>query len=315
MHPLTDEEIDRYHRHVLPFDKAGGFDIEGRGSAFIHRIDGCYSNVIGLPLAKLAKMLKKVGVSVLSLIMAFYFSACTSEFNLATNQQEMYLYSTDREVEIGASVASKINEKYKMVSDVDMNERAQGILASIVAVSDRKDIVYFIKIIDDEEIINAASLPGGYIYIFKGLMDKIKSDDQLAAVIAHEVGHITARHAVKNIQNSYAAILLQLAAIGTDAKLATGVSATLVTVFMDNSQEAEFEADRLSIKYLQKAGYDRKAMVEFLEELRRQQEKGPVRAFSYWRTHPHLNQRIASANQVISGRLEFKDYLNLTGDN
>ena len=62
---LTDEEIARYHRRVDPFDKAGGFDIEGWGSIFIHRIEGCYSNVIGLPMAKLAGMLKKVGVFIL----------------------------------------------------------------------------------------------------------------------------------------------------------------------------------------------------------------------------------------------------------
>lgn len=65
MIPLTGKEIAQYHRRVSPFDKAGGFDIEGWGSIFIHRIEGCYSNVIGLPMAKLAGMLKKVGVSIL----------------------------------------------------------------------------------------------------------------------------------------------------------------------------------------------------------------------------------------------------------
>ncbi len=65
MIPLSDEEIAQYHKRVDPFDKAGGFDIEGWGSIFIHRIEGCYSNVIGLPMAKLSQMLKKVGVSIL----------------------------------------------------------------------------------------------------------------------------------------------------------------------------------------------------------------------------------------------------------
>jgi len=65
MIPLTGKEIAQYHRRIDPFDKAGGFDIEGWGSIFIHRIEGCYSNVIGLPMAKLASMLKKVGVSIL----------------------------------------------------------------------------------------------------------------------------------------------------------------------------------------------------------------------------------------------------------
>ena len=65
MLPLSDEEIISYHKKVNPFDKAGGFDIEGFGSIFIQRIEGCYSNVIGLPIAKLSEMLKKVGVSLL----------------------------------------------------------------------------------------------------------------------------------------------------------------------------------------------------------------------------------------------------------
>ncbi|VAX35896.1 Septum formation protein Maf [hydrothermal vent metagenome] len=62
---LTDKEIAAYHKRVNPFDKAGGFDIEGLGSVFIRRIEGCYSNVVGLPIAKVSNMLKKVGVSIL----------------------------------------------------------------------------------------------------------------------------------------------------------------------------------------------------------------------------------------------------------
>ena len=65
MTKITDQAIDRYHKLVSPLDKAGGFDIEGKGALFIPRIEGCYFNVVGLPLAKLAEMLKKFGVNVL----------------------------------------------------------------------------------------------------------------------------------------------------------------------------------------------------------------------------------------------------------
>ena len=65
MHKLLDEEINRYHQLTSPLDKAGGFDIEGRGALFINRIDGCYTNVIGLPLPKLRVMLKRFGVHLL----------------------------------------------------------------------------------------------------------------------------------------------------------------------------------------------------------------------------------------------------------
>ncbi len=65
MQKLSDDEIDRYHRFTNPLDKAGGFDIEGRGGLFIHRVEGCYSNVIGLPLPKLRMMLKSFGIKIL----------------------------------------------------------------------------------------------------------------------------------------------------------------------------------------------------------------------------------------------------------
>lgn len=312
MVPLTDQEIDRYHQKISPLDKAGSFDIEGWGSLFIRRIEGCYTNVIGLPMARLAMMLKKVGVSILGLVMMFYISGCTTEYNLATDQQERYMFSSDQEVNMGTKVAAAIEEEFEIVPDVDINERAERILEKIVAVSDRKDIVYFIKILDDEEMVNAVSLPGGYVYLFKGLVDKLKTDDELAGVIAHEVGHITARHGIKRLQNSYGALLLQVASTQTrSAQAVRGVSLALNSLFMEYSQLAEFEADDLGVEYMKKAGYDPTAMVKVLEVLRAAQEKEPARPFTYWRTHPHIPQRIANVNQEITGKLEFRDYLNL----
>jgi predicted Zn-dependent protease len=85
-------------------------------------------------------------------------------------------------------------------------------------------------------------------------------------------------------------------------------------MFFANSQEAEFEADRLGIKYMKAAGYDPKGMIEMLGILREQANKQPIREFSYWRTHPYLPERMAAANKEVSGSMEFKDYLNLTGE-
>ncbi|MFA6378482.1 MAG: Maf family protein, partial [Candidatus Omnitrophota bacterium] len=85
MTPLTDQEIDTYYRHTPGEDKAGGFDIEGRGAFFVKRIEGCYSNVVGLPLAKLRIMLKEFGVHLLCLFFCFSLAGCTTtEYNLAT---------------------------------------------------------------------------------------------------------------------------------------------------------------------------------------------------------------------------------------
>ncbi len=312
MSHLSDEEIDRYHRKVHPFDKAGGFDMEGVGSLFIHRIEGCYTNVLGLPMAKLHKMLKKIGVSILSCFFLVNIWGCTTEYNLATQQEETLLYGTEKEVKIGEAVSAQVEEQYKVITDVDVNERVEKILDRIVNVCDRKDIVYFIKILDDD-IMNAVSLPGGYVYVFKGILDHVDNDDQLAGVIAHEVGHITAKHSIKRLQASYAAMVAQILSTQANGNIAGGVGFALTSLFLEHSQADELQADKLSVKYLKKAGYDPKGIAEFLAKLKEEQEKAPVQPYSYWRTHPHLPQRIAVVNQEISGKIEFKDYLNILG--
>jgi len=247
--------------------------------------------------------------------MIFAVMGCTTEYNLATQKQETLIYSSEREVKIGDKIAPKIEARYDIVTDVDVNERIERIFKRIVAVCDRKDLVYFIKIID-EDPINAVSLPGGYVYVFRGLIDKAQSDDQIAGVIAHEIGHITAKHGIKRMQNAYAAMAVQLAAMSSrGANVASGTNLALTSLFVEHTQKAEFEADRLSVKYLKKAGYNPAEMAEFLKIVKREKEKAPLRRYSYWRTHPNISQRISVVNQAVTGKLEFRDYLNLTGEN
>jgi len=225
------------------------------------------------------------------------------------------LDGTEKEIKIGDKIAPKIEARYDIVTDVDVNERIERIFKRIVAVCDRKDLVYFIKIID-EDSINAVSLPGGYVYIFRGLIEKAENDDQIAGVIAHEIGHITAKHGIKRVQNAYAAMAVQFAAMSSrGANVASGTNLALTSLFLEHTQQAEFEADRLSVKYSKKAGYDPMAMAEFLKIIKREKEKAPLRKFSYWRTHPNISQRISVVNQAVTGKLEFRDYLNLTGEN
>ncbi len=311
---LSNEEIERYHNKVSPLDKAGGFDIEGHGALFIRRIEGCYFNVIGLPMAKLFQMLKKMGVHLLGLVLLLGLFGCATEYNLATGKHETLLYGTDKEVSIGNSLSRQFDKHYKYVEDVDTNERVQRILDCIVAVCDRQELVYSIRVIDEDKL-NAVSLPGGYVYVFKGLLDKLKTDDQLAGVIGHEVGHITARHAIKKLQSMYGYTLLQIATIGSgNAQMAPGLDAAFTSVFLEYSQQDEFQADQLGIKYARKAGFNPAGMGEALAILKAEEDKEPGRPFSYWRTHPHLSQRISQARADVKGQLEFRDYLNLTGE-
>jgi septum formation protein len=320
---LDDKEIDRYHKEVPPMDKAGGFDIEGRGGLFIPRIEGCYFNVVGLPLAKLAQMLKKFGVHALMLAVMFTASGCSgiaTNFNTATGGQETTIYSTDREQQIGAAVAAELEKDFKVVDDAALNVRVERITNRLVAVCDRKELVYITKVVEEKDLkgekplVNAVSLPGGYIYVFKGLLEYIQSDEQLAAVIAHEIAHITARHSIKRLQASYGSLALIVAAMQANSQLAGGVAATLDTMFLAYSQDDEIQSDTLGIKYMKAAGYDPQGMVAMLESLQGYDRKQPIRPKMYGRTHPYVHQRIASADRVIKGELSFRDYVRLTGE-
>jgi len=253
----------------------------------------------------------KTGVCPYLIGMVFFLTGCMTEYNLATKKEEIMIYGTEKEVKIGSKVAEKFEANYEIIDDVDVNERVQNILKRIVKVCDRKDVVYFIKVVN-KDYANAISLPGGYIYIFKGIIDRVETDDQLAGVIAHEVAHITARHGIKRLQSAYGALFLQVLSSQTDA--ARGVNLALTSLFLEYSQEAEFEADKLSVKYLRNAGYDPKGTLEFLGKLKEEKKKEPLKQFSYWRTHPHISQRMAVVNQEITGKLGFKDYLNLIGN-
>lgn len=252
----------------------------------------------------------------LLLIMAcsLILAGCETEYNTALHRQETLFYNDDKEKNIGASVALSVEKEMKIDTDVDINERVQKILKKIVAVCDRQELVYTIRVID-EDVMNAFSLPGGYIYIYKGLIDKMDNDDQLAGVIGHEVGHVVAKHALKRLQAAYGTTILEGAAmVSGQGALAAGIDLTASSVFFINSREDEFQADRLGVKYMRLAGYDPSQMKVMLAKLLKEQNKKGSQPMSYWRTHPYIPLRIAKVDAEANGKGQFKDYLNLTGE-
>lgn len=248
------------------------------------------------------------------LVVLASLSGCATEYNLATGREETLLYGTEKEISIGDAVARQVDAEFTIVSDLDKNGRVQRILNRIVAVCDRQELVYTIKVIEDDKV-NAFSLPGGYVYIFTGLMDKLKEDDQLAGVIAHEVGHITAKHGMKRLQNAYGYTLLQVLAAGTGSRdLAYGTNVILTSLFFAYSRQDEFESDELGVKYMKKAGYDPGKMIDVLTILKEQEAKAPPKEANYLRTHPYPNERMGIVNKAITGQIGFRDYLNLMGN-
>jgi len=315
MDKLSDEEISNYFRQVSTLDKAGSFDIQGKGAFFIRRIEGCFYNVVGLPVSKLYRMLKKLNISLLLIFLTTaFFSGCSTEYNVATGQEEKFYfaYSTDNEVQMGKNIAKQVEKEYKLYDDPLVVKRVKDIGAKIVAVSDRKDIDYEFKVLDEDEV-NAVSLPGGIVYINKGLIEKIDNDDQLAGVVAHEVGHIVARHSIKKLQalQGYSILRLLVAVAPNTGGVGQAADEAFVQLLLGYSREDELLADQLGARYEKLAGYNPEGMVQFLNKLQDINRRSPLRERSYYKTHPYVPDRVRVVKGELGQNMDFDDYINI----
>lgn len=243
--------------------------------------------------------------------------APTSSYNVATQRQETLFISTDREIALGESVAKQVEEEFTVVRDPELTQRLDRVGSRIAGVADRKDLSYRFTIVEikeeEEDQPNAFALPGGPVYVTRSLLELVESDDELAAVLGHEVGHIVGKHAVKRIQGAVGLQMLQILAAGTgaaDARTRQGMELAFVSLLLEYSQQDELEADRLSTRYLKAAGYDPSAAITFMQRLRDHTFKQPMRRYSYFRTHPYYADRIRLLRQHAEGQITFDDYIN-----
>ncbi len=318
MDRLKDKEIGAYFSRVSPLDKAGSFDIQGKGAFFIRRIEGCFYNVVGIPLRKLYLLLKGAGVEVFTVacfllpLAGVLLSGCSSEYNIVTGEQEAYYYSTDREVAMGKSLRKEIEKQYKPVDDPLVQKRVRDIGKRIVSVCDRKDISYHFMALDDDQV-NAVSLPGGYVYVFKGLIDKVSGDDELAGVIAHEVGHIVARHSIKKLQAmmSYNLFRLLTSQVPSSGEVGAAADIAFTELFLGYAREDELLADELGARYEKLAGFDPRGMLTFLKKLQDIDRRKPLAPINYFKTHPYVPDRVRTVKQELGEGMDFTDYINI----
>lgn len=252
-------------------------------------------------------------ISYLLFLVSALSGCVTSEYNLATKKQELYIYSNEKEEKMGQNISREVEEEYKVVNDVFVQERVNQIGQRIVTICDRKDLRYHFTVLDDKEV-NAFALPGGHVYIFKGLYDKIgNNDDELAGVLAHEVGHITCRHSIKKLQAMWGYMLARtlVAASPQGGEGGQAMDIAFNQILLGYSKEDEYQADLLGAKYMQNAGYDPEKMIALLNRLHKINQRGPTRPYSYDRTHPFTAERIAAIKQGMGRNVDFNDYMNL----
>jgi predicted Zn-dependent protease len=228
--------------------------------------------------------------------------------NPVTGDSDLVFMSEDEEIAIGRKTHQEIIDHYGVYDDQALNDYVQRVGRKLAQVSHRNNLIYRFTVLDSPEV-NAFALPGGYIYITRGLLVYLNSEAQLAAVLGHEIGHVTARHAVR--QHSAAmttGILGAVIAAATDIPAAgdlTNVAGTALVRGYGRSHE--LEADRLGSEYLARAGYDPNAMLDvirvlkdqelFENQLAKEEEREPKTYHGLFSTHPDNDQRLQEVVQ------------------
>jgi predicted Zn-dependent protease len=206
--------------------------------------------------------------------------------------------SVEKEVALGRQLAAEVDRQAKFIDDPVITEYVNRVAQNLVLHSDAK-VPFTVKVIDSDEV-NAFALPGGFFYVNKGLILAADNEAELAGVMAHEISHVIARHAVENqtkanlMQYGTLAGIILLGGIpGMVLQNTAGIG--MMTAFMKFSRSAEAEADKLGTEYLYAAGYDPTALATMFEKLEAKNKKKPGTIAKIFADHPAPADRRAAS--------------------
>jgi len=228
-------------------------------------------------------------------------------------------YSTNWEVAMGHQYSTEIDKASHLITDPVITEYVNRIGQNLVKNSDAK-VPFTIKVLDADEV-NAMALPGGFLYVNSGLILACDSEDELAGVMSHEISHVIAHHAARNMTRmNYTQIGMVPVMILTQGSLAgLGIyEASQVAIpitFLQFSRSYEAEADYLGVQWMYKAGYDPQGMVSIFEKLSALEKHKPGALSKAFEDHPATPDRIAAVEQEIATILPPRpDYLVTTSE-
>ena len=211
-------------------------------------------------------------------------------------------YSTETEIRMGKSYAMQLEKSVKFVNDPVVVEYVNRIAQNLVKNSDAK-VPFTIKVIDSDEV-NAMALPGGFMYVNSGLILTADDEAEMAGVIAHEIGHVAAHHAVREqTRMNYAQLgTIPLIFIGgwTGYGIYEAAQIGIPLTFLQFSRGFESQADFLGVQYMYRSGYDPQAFVTIFEKLENLEKTKPHLISKAFSSHPQTPDRIESTQKEIA---------------
>ena len=233
---------------------------------------------------------------ILSLLLLLLFGCAVTGPGGKTS---LIFIGTETEVSIGAGMDSTIRKENPVLRDTLWQQYLDGIGQKIIAVSDRKDLDYHFAVIDSN-IVNAFATPGGYVFVYTGLLKQMDNESELGAVLAHEISHVVARHGIKRLQAAMGVSLAEQLVFGKNPGImAQAVNIGLGLTFAEYSRENENEADNYGIQYMIKAGYDPQASITMFEKLAAMSQGDPNFFEKLSASHPQTQERIQKSRDLI----------------
>jgi predicted Zn-dependent protease len=239
-----------------------------------------------------------------NLAVALLIALAACAVNPATGRREISLVSESQEIQMGREADPQITASLGLVDDPALQAYVSDIGMRLAAVSERPNLPWSFKVVDDP-IVNAFALPGGFIYVTRGILANFDSEAELAAVLGHEIGHVTARHSASQISRQQ----LQQLGLGVGMIFSETVrdygslaAAGLQLMNLSFSRGDETESDELGLRYMGRVGYDPESMIGVFQMLAGVSGGGEGRIPEWQLTHPYPENREANIRQEIANQ-------------
>ena len=226
-------------------------------------------------------------------------------------------YSTNTEIGMGKQYATELEKSTKFINDPVVTEYVNRIAQNLVKNSDAK-IPFTVKVIDSDEV-NAFALPGGFFFVNSGLILNADTEAEMAGVMAHEISHVIAHHAMREQTRMNYAQIGTIPLIMVGGGLGYGIyeaaNIGIPLTFMQFSRDFEAQADFLGTQYLYRAGYDPQALVTFFEKIENLEKRKPGLISKAFASHPETPDRIEHTQEEIATLLPPRnEYLETTSE-
>ncbi|UFS70765.1 M48 family metallopeptidase [Geomonas sp. RF6] len=211
------------------------------------------------------------------------------------------LVSVDEEKQLGDKFAVEIEKQHQVVNDPEVQAYIDRVGKKLLTGVDKVQFPYTFKVVKDESV-NAFAIPGGHTYVNTGLIKAADNENELAAVMAHEINHVVARHSTQQMTKQYGYELVAGLLLGQNqnqlAKLAADLFGKAGLLYY--SRDMENQADYLGVQTMYKAGYDPKGMSTFFQKLQAQHSANPGKIAQFLSSHPQTGERIQNVNEEIA---------------